>query len=149
MMSRPERRLVEHQQARVDRHDQRQVQLRDHALGQGADLAVALDLGLRQESLGLARLKRGCSPAVTSSAWRTRIQRGSTATSAMNATCCISSARWRRGSRPSTSSCPSKGPRPRMAFSAVVLPAPFGPIRPTMRPAGISKSTRSSATVLP
>ena len=29
--------------------------------------------------------------------------------------------------------------RPRIAFSAVVLPAPFGPIRPTMRPASMSK----------
>ena len=36
-----ERRLVQHQQSRVDRHDQREVQLGHHALRQLPDLAVA------------------------------------------------------------------------------------------------------------
>src|SRR5579871_891734 len=39
--------------------------------------------------------------------------------------------------------------RPRMAFSAVVFPAPFGPMRPRMRPVSTVRSTRSSATVGP
>src|SRR5689334_23859121 len=38
----------------------------------------------------------------------------------------------------------SKSVRPRIAFSAVVLPAPFGPIRPMMRPVGMSRLTLSS-----
>src|SRR4029077_2419799 len=36
-----------------------------------------------------------------------------------------------------------------MAFSAVVLPAPLGPMSPTMRPSSIRKSMPSSATVVP
>src|SRR5579884_1735759 len=36
-----------------------------------------------------------------------------------------------------------------MAFSAVVFPAPLGPINPTMRPSSIRKFTPSSATVVP
>jgi hypothetical protein len=44
---------------------------------------------------------------------------------------------------------PRTAVRPRIALSAVVLPAPFGPIRPTIRPAEMSKSMPSSATVLP
>src|SRR5215510_9478037 len=39
--------------------------------------------------------------------------------------------------------------RPRMALSAVVLPAPLGPIRPRMRPSLTVKSTPSSAMVVP
>ncbi len=35
-----------------------------------------------------------------------------------------------------------------MAFSAVVLPAPLGPIRPTMRPLGMLKLALSRATVV-
>ena len=96
---------------------------------------LRLELGARQEALALARdrsadarRRRNRSPRCT------RIQRGSTATSAMKQTCSISSSRCVRGSRPSTFSSPSKSVRPRIAFSAVVLPAPLGPIRPTMRP---------------
>src|ERR1700758_4869247 len=36
-----------------------------------------------------------------------------------------------------------------MAFSAVVLPAPLGPMSPTMRPSSMRKSIPSSATVDP
>src|SRR5437588_11164866 len=36
-----------------------------------------------------------------------------------------------------------------MAFNAVVLPAPFGPMIPRMRPSATRKSTPSSATVVP
>src|SRR5215469_2879282 len=36
-----------------------------------------------------------------------------------------------------------------MAFSAVVLPAPFGPISPRMRPSSTRRSTPSSAMVVP
>src|SRR5271170_6243523 len=36
-----------------------------------------------------------------------------------------------------------------MALSAVVLPAPFGPINPRMRPSSTRRSTPSSATVAP
>src|SRR5215212_1918486 len=36
-----------------------------------------------------------------------------------------------------------------MALSAVLLPAPFGPMRPRMRPSSTRKSTPSSATVVP
>src|SRR5215468_9240472 len=38
---------------------------------------------------------------------------------------------------------------PSTAFSAVVLPAPLGPISPRMRPSSTRKSTPSSATVVP
>ena len=37
---------------RIDRHDDRQVKLSHHALGEFADLRVLLDLGLRQVLLG-------------------------------------------------------------------------------------------------
>src|SRR4051812_43537020 len=36
-----------------------------------------------------------------------------------------------------------------MALSAVVFPAPFGPISPRMRPSSMRRLTRSSATVAP
>src|SRR6266550_2192940 len=36
-----------------------------------------------------------------------------------------------------------------MAWSAVLLPAPFGPIRPTMRPSSMRRSTLSRAMVDP
>src|SRR4051812_45991683 len=36
-----------------------------------------------------------------------------------------------------------------MAFSAVVLPAPFGPMIPTIRPSSTRRSMPSSATVVP
>src|SRR6266516_4652891 len=39
--------------------------------------------------------------------------------------------------------------RPRIALSAVLLPAPLGPISPRMRPSSTFKSTLSSATVVP
>src|SRR5438093_12846358 len=38
--------------------------------------------------------------------------------------------------------------RPRIALSAVVLPAPLGPMSPKMRPSSTRKSTPSSATVV-
>src|SRR3982074_569601 len=39
--------------------------------------------------------------------------------------------------------------RPRIALSAVVLPAPLGPMSPRMRPSSTRKSMPSSATVVP
>src|SRR6266568_2784138 len=39
--------------------------------------------------------------------------------------------------------------RPRIALSAVVFPAPLGPISPRMRPSSTRKSTPSRATVAP
>src|SRR5262249_52782038 len=39
--------------------------------------------------------------------------------------------------------------RPRIALSAVVLPAPLGPMSPRMRPSSTRKSTPSSAMVAP
>src|SRR5437764_701119 len=39
--------------------------------------------------------------------------------------------------------------RPRIAFSAVVLPAPLGPTSPRMRPSSTRKSMPSSAMVVP
>ena len=47
-----ERRLVEHQQPRVDGQDQRQVQLRDHALGELAHATVLADVGLGEKFFG-------------------------------------------------------------------------------------------------
>src|SRR5690242_15553586 len=38
---------------------------------------------------------------------------------------------------------------PRIAFRRVVLPAPFGPIKPRMRPSSTRRSIPSSATVEP
>src|SRR5205823_12041124 len=54
-----------------------------------------------------------------------------------------------QGSRPSTLSSPWCDVSPRIAFSAVVLPAPFGPISPRMRPSSTRRLTPSSATVVP
>src|SRR5262245_37327861 len=96
-----------------------------------------------------SRRNRGCVAATKSISCLTRIQRGSTATSAMKQTSCMSRWRWRYGSRPSTESSPSKRVRPSRALSAVVLPAPFGPISPTMRPVSTLKLTPSSARVEP
>src|SRR5579859_4373717 len=79
----------------------------------------------------------------------TFIQRGRTATSAMKQTSLISLSRSVQGSRPSTFNSPSKGVRPRMAFSAVLLPAPLAPMRPRMRPSSILRSIPSTATVEP
>src|SRR5215469_7371139 len=67
----------------------------------------------------------------------------------MKQTSCISRSRSRHGSRPSTLSSPWYGVKPRIALSAVVLPAPFGPMSPTMRPSSTRRSTPSSATVVP
>ena len=52
----------------------------------------------------------------------------------------MSSSRFVHGSRPSTFNSPSYDVSPRIALSAVVLPAPFGPIIPRMRPSSICKS---------
>src|SRR5215472_1890531 len=54
-----------------------------------------------------------------------------------------------QGSRPSTFNSPWYGVRPRIALSAVVLPAPLGPMSPRMRPSSTHKSTPSSAMVVP
>src|SRR5438445_4077253 len=67
----------------------------------------------------------------------------------MKETSRISSSRAAQGSRPSTDNFPSYEVRPRIALSAVVLPAPLGPMSPRMRPASTRKSTPSSATVVP
>src|ERR1700733_6103674 len=102
-----------------------------------------------RNSSARARSKRGCTPAQKLSAWLTFSQRGSTATSAMKHTSLISASRCARGSMPSTRSSPSKVVSPRIALSAVVLPAPFGPMRPTMRPGPTLKLTSSSARLAP
>src|SRR5688572_10974782 len=105
---------------------------------------------LRERKCSQTSLRNlGCVAATKSMSCATRIQRGSTATSAMKQTSCISLWRWRYGLRPSTESSPSKRVRPRSALSAVVLPAPFGPISPTMRPDSTRKFTPSSARVVP
>src|SRR5688572_1177900 len=39
--------------------------------------------------------------------------------------------------------------RPRMAWRAVLLPAPLGPIRPRIRPSSTRRSMPSTATVVP
>src|SRR6266571_8670427 len=67
----------------------------------------------------------------------------------MKETSRMSSTRAFQGSRPRTVNCPSYEVRPRIAFSAVVLPAPFGPISPRMRPSSTRRSTLSSAMVVP
>src|ERR1700730_15320416 len=67
----------------------------------------------------------------------------------MKETSRMSSSRAFHGSRPSTDNCPSYEVRPRIALSAVVLPAPLGPISPRMRPSSTRRSTLSSAIVVP
>src|SRR6266446_7037455 len=67
----------------------------------------------------------------------------------MKETSRISSSRATQGSRPSTVNFPSYEVRPRIALSAVVLPAPLGPMSPRMRPSSTRKSTPSSAMVVP
>src|SRR4029077_18315606 len=67
----------------------------------------------------------------------------------MKETSRMSSSRFVHGSRPSTFNSPSYDVSPRIALSAVVLPAPFGPIIPRMRPSSICKSMPSNATVVP
>src|ERR1700733_2228067 len=49
--------LVQHQQSRVNSHDQGEMQLRHHALRQFPDLAGTLDVGLRQKSLRLRAIE--------------------------------------------------------------------------------------------
>ncbi len=51
------RRLVQHQQSRVNRHDQSEVQLGHHALRQFPDLAGALDGGLRKKTFRLRAIE--------------------------------------------------------------------------------------------
>src|SRR5581483_3805555 len=104
---------------------------------------------LVRKASAFARSKRGWTPATYSRACETRIQRGSTATSAMNETSRIRWSRSAQGSRPSTLSSPSYGVRPRIAFRAVVLPAPLGPTSPRIRPSSTRKSMPSSAMVFP
>src|SRR5689334_11525762 len=67
----------------------------------------------------------------------------------MNETSRISSFRAVHGSFPRTVNSPSYEVSPRIALSAVVLPAPLGPIRPRMRPSSTRRSIPSSATVVP
>src|SRR5881394_3236980 len=67
----------------------------------------------------------------------------------MKETSRISSSRALHGSRPSTFNFPSYDVSPRIAFSAVVFPAPFGPINPRIRPSSTRKSIPSSAFVAP
>src|SRR6266705_1846547 len=67
----------------------------------------------------------------------------------MKETSRMSSSRAFHGSRPSTDNCPSYEVSPRIALSAVVLPAPFGPMSPRMRPSSTRRSRLSNATVVP
>src|SRR5215212_4120943 len=67
----------------------------------------------------------------------------------MKQTSRISWSRSFQGLRPRTLSSPSYGVRPRIALSAVLLPAPFGPINPRMRPSSTLRLIPSSATVVP
>src|SRR5882672_11479530 len=67
----------------------------------------------------------------------------------MNETSRMSPSRFVHGSRPRTFNSPSYEVSPRIALSAVVLPAPFGPIIPRMRPSSTCKSMPFSATVVP
>ena len=56
----------------------------------------------------------------------------------------------RRGSRPSTEIVPRSGCRcPSTHSIVVVLPAPFGPMRPKISPSNTSNETSSTATVEP
>src|SRR6516165_1915517 len=57
-----ERRLVEHQKASIDRHDEREMELRDHALRQLADFAPALDGRFGEKSFGLGAIEAGVHP---------------------------------------------------------------------------------------
>src|SRR6266446_3532821 len=112
-------------------------------------LLVRLIVVFARKFSAFARSNRGCTPATYSSNCVTRIQRGRTATSAMKETSRVSSSRAFQGSRPSTVNFPSYEVSPRIALSAVVLPAPFGPISPRMRPSSTRRSTLSKATVVP
>src|SRR5215472_10667491 len=67
----------------------------------------------------------------------------------MKQTSRMSRSRSVQGSRPSTFNSPWYGVRPRIALSAVVLPAPLGPMSPRMRPSSTRKSTPSNAMVVP
>src|SRR5437667_3166836 len=67
----------------------------------------------------------------------------------MKETSRMSCSRALQGSRPSTVNVPSYEVRPRIALSAVVLPAPLGPMSPRMRPSSTRKLMPSSATVVP
>jgi len=49
--------LVEHEQAGVDGHDHRQVQLGDHALGQGPDALVGGNIGGGEQLFGAAAVE--------------------------------------------------------------------------------------------
>ena len=54
------------------------------------------------------------------------------------------------GAFPAMQICPSEGTKsPHKSLISVDLPLPFGPNRPMMRPAGMSKSRWSSAVFLP
>ena len=97
-------------------------------------------LEVYKEAIHFSRENPWWIRSVMSMSCQTRIQRGSTATSAMKQTSSISAARSRDGSFPSTESSPSNVASPRIAFRAEVLPAPLGPIRPTIRPGGMSRS---------
>ena len=57
-----QRRLIEDEQLRVDRHDEREMQLRDHAFRQLPHLARALDLGPGQETLRLRAIEARMHP---------------------------------------------------------------------------------------
>src|SRR2546427_6311012 len=67
----------------------------------------------------------------------------------MKQTSRISRSRSVQGSRPRTRSSPWWGMRPRIALSAVDLPAPLGPMSPRMRPSSTRRLTPSSAMVVP
>src|ERR1700674_309418 len=67
----------------------------------------------------------------------------------MKQTSRMSISRSLQGSRPSTRRSPWYGVSPRIALSAVVLPAPLGPMSPRMWPSSTRKSTPSSAMVVP
>src|SRR4051794_19759815 len=64
--------------------------------------------------------------------------------------CCLSSAAWLTTSRPATVALPASGfSSVESTRTAVVLPAPFGPSRPSTLPGATSRSTPSRARTSP
>ena len=147
-------RLVEQQQPRLVEHRLGEGQARLLARGQHARLGAPV---LRQ-IVGLRAGPRSAPrPCRCRRSWRTR------AGSARRSDCPAAAHRRRRnwswraprcgrsgGRRPRWRSRPAVGSRtPRIMLIVVVLPAPFGPRRPTISPGETEKETPSTARSLP